>query len=130
MATLESLSCGTPIIVNMTGGLQEQVTDGENYFGVGIEPASSVVIGSQQVPYICEDRVAKKDFIEALHKIYNINKKERKKIIKLGKEHIKKNYNFADFEKRWVDLMLNVHKKYGSWGDRKHYLAWDCLEMK
>ena len=24
-ATLESLSCGTPIIVNMTGGLQEQV---------------------------------------------------------------------------------------------------------
>ena len=77
LATLESLSCGTPIIVNMTGGLQEQVTDGENYFGVGIEPASSVVIGSQQVPYICEDRVAKKDFIEALHKIYNINKKER-----------------------------------------------------
>ncbi len=33
---LESLSCGTPIIVNMTGGLQEQVTDGENWFGVGI----------------------------------------------------------------------------------------------
>ena len=30
LATLESLSCGTPIIVNMTGGLQEQVTDGKN----------------------------------------------------------------------------------------------------
>ena len=29
LATLESLSCETPIIVNMTGGLQEQVTDGE-----------------------------------------------------------------------------------------------------
>ena len=28
LATLESLSCGNPIIVNMTGGLQEQVTDG------------------------------------------------------------------------------------------------------
>ena len=28
LATLESLSCGTPIIVTMTGGLQEQVTDG------------------------------------------------------------------------------------------------------
>ncbi len=27
LATLESLSCGTPIIVNMTGGLQEQVTE-------------------------------------------------------------------------------------------------------
>ncbi len=32
LATLESLSCGTPIIVNMTGGLQEQVTDGEEWF--------------------------------------------------------------------------------------------------
>ena len=28
LATLESLSCGTPIIVNMTGGLQEQVISG------------------------------------------------------------------------------------------------------
>ena len=28
LATLESLSCGTPIVVTMTGGLQEQVTDG------------------------------------------------------------------------------------------------------
>jgi glycosyltransferase involved in cell wall biosynthesis len=30
LSTLESLACGTPIIVNMTGGLQEQVTDGKN----------------------------------------------------------------------------------------------------
>ena len=40
LATMESLSCGTPIIVNMTGGLQEQVTDGENWFGFGIQPSS------------------------------------------------------------------------------------------
>ncbi len=36
LATLESLSCETPIIVNMTGGLQEQVTDGERIFGEAI----------------------------------------------------------------------------------------------
>jgi glycosyltransferase involved in cell wall biosynthesis len=35
LSTLESLSCGTPIIVTMTGGLQEQVTDGESTFGIG-----------------------------------------------------------------------------------------------
>jgi glycosyltransferase involved in cell wall biosynthesis len=33
LGTLESLSCETPIIVTMTGGMQEQVTDGENWFG-------------------------------------------------------------------------------------------------
>ena len=54
LATLESLSCGTPIVVTKTGGLQEQVTDGEVEFGVGIEPTSRAVIGSPQVPYICE----------------------------------------------------------------------------
>ncbi len=42
LATLESLSCGTPIIVTMTGGLQEQVTDGDEWFGIGIEPSSKL----------------------------------------------------------------------------------------
>ena len=44
LATLESLSCGTPIIVNMTGGLQEQVTDGKSWFGIGLEPDSKAII--------------------------------------------------------------------------------------
>ena len=61
MATMESICCGTPIIVNMTGGLQEQVTDGKKWFGIGIKPASKAVIGSQQVPYIYEDRVSEED---------------------------------------------------------------------
>ena len=52
LATLESLSSGTPIIVNMTGGLQEQVTDGKNWFGFGIEPSSKTVIGSTGAIYL------------------------------------------------------------------------------
>ena len=36
LATLESLSCGTPIIANMTGGLQEQVIGPEGENGVAI----------------------------------------------------------------------------------------------
>jgi glycosyltransferase involved in cell wall biosynthesis len=40
LGTLESLSCGTPIIVNMTGGLQEQITDGTEWFGFPIFPSS------------------------------------------------------------------------------------------
>ena len=59
LSTLESLSCGTPIIVNMTGGLQEQVTDGEEWFGIGLEPCSKAIIGSQEIPYIREDRLNK-----------------------------------------------------------------------
>ena len=121
LATLESLSCETPIIVNMTGGLQEQVTDGSSWFGVGIEPTSKAVIGSQQVPYIFEDRISEKDFHNALLKMYNMPIEEREKLGKLGKEHVNKNYNFDSFGAKWVDLMTDIYEKYGSWENRKNY---------
>ena len=129
LATLESLSCATPIIVNMTGGLQEQVTDGENYFGVGIEPSSKTVIGSQQVPYIYEDRISKEDFKDALHKIYNLSPEERKNLGLMGREHVLKNYNFEDYCKRWVDLMLDIYNNKGSWENRKGYANWNLKEV-
>lgn len=130
LATLESLSCETPIIVNMTGGLQEQVTDGEEWFGIGIEPASKAVIGSQQVPYIYEDRVSKEDFIAALKKIYSMSPGERKLLGMKGRQHVVRNYNFQNFNKQWVDLIDSVVENYGSWETRKGYTAWDFREIK
>jgi glycosyltransferase involved in cell wall biosynthesis len=121
LATLESLSCGTPIIVNMTGGLQEQVTDGEKWFGIGIEPSSKAVIGSQQVPYIYEDRINKDDFINALLEMYKKTPEQLKELGELGQQHVKNNYNFDVFKKQWVDLMLRVHEERGSWDNRKKY---------
>ena len=129
LATLESLSSGVPIIVNMTGGLQEQVTDGENWFGIGLEPASKSLIGSQEVPYIYEDRLNKEDFLNALRSMYYMSTEDRAALGRLGREHIIKNYNFVDFEKRWVELMDSVHEKYGSWENRKNHKAWTFEEV-
>jgi glycosyltransferase involved in cell wall biosynthesis len=129
LATLESLSCGTPIIVNMTGGLQEQVTDGEEWFGIGIDAASKAIIGSQEVPYIREDRLNKEDFLEALHKMYNMSKEERKKLGEKGAQHVNKNYNFEDFNKKWIELMDDIHERYGSWDTRKGYKSWEIKEI-
>ena len=129
LATLESLACETPILVNMTGGLQEQVTDGENWFGVGVQPASKAIIGSQNVPYIYEDRLNKQDFLDALHKLYNMPEKERQELGKAGRNHVLTNYNFDDYGDKWVELMLSVHEKYGSWGNRKGYKSWEIVEL-
>tara|TARA_R110000744_G_scaffold84176_10_gene164797 strand:- start:547 stop:1821 length:1275 start_codon:yes stop_codon:yes gene_type:complete len=129
LATLESLSCETPIIVNMTGGLQEQVTDGEEWFGIGIEPASKAIIGSQEVPYIYEDRISKEDFKAALHKMYSMSKKEKAEIGKKGAEHVNKNYNFEDFQVKWIELMEEIHEKHGSWDNRKGYKPWEIKEI-
>ena len=129
LATFESLACGSPIIVTMTGGLQEQVTNGEEWFGVGIEPASKAVIGSQEVPWIYEDRVAKEDFIAALHKMYNMSREERRELGLRGTEHVTKNYNFEKFCDSWDKLLTEVHEKYGSWDTRKGYANWRLMEI-
>jgi len=129
LATLESLSCETPIIVNMTGGLQEQVTDGEKWFGIGIEPSSRSVIGSQTVPYIYEDRINKEDFLNALRIMYNMPKEERDRLGKLGREHVENNYNFDNFCKRWVELIDRVIEERGSYDNRKDYNAWEFKEI-
>jgi len=130
LATLESLSCETPVIVNMTGGLQEQVTDGEDWFGIGIEPASKAIIGSQQVPYIFEDRISKKDFIAALRKMYNMTHGERKLLGMKGRQHVVKNYNFENFNRQWVKLIDSIIEDHGSWETRKGYKSWEFREIK
>jgi glycosyltransferase involved in cell wall biosynthesis len=129
LATLESLSCGTPIIVNMTGGLQEQVTDGEEWFGVGLKPASKAVIGSQQVPYIFEDRINEEDLVDALEQMYNMSDEEIEELGRKGIEHVRKNYNFETFKEQWINLMDRVYEQYGSWDDRKNYAAWELREV-
>jgi len=129
LSTLESLSCGTPIIVNMTGGLQEQVTDGENWFGIGLEPASKAVIGSQDIPYIYEDRLNKEEFIDALTTMLEMSPEDRDKMGEAGRDHVMKNYNFEDFIKRWPELLEDIHNRYGSWETRKGYKTWTFEEV-
>jgi glycosyltransferase involved in cell wall biosynthesis len=130
LATLESLSCGTPIIVNMTGGLQEQVTDGKNWFGFGIEPASKTVIGSLQVPYIYEDRISQRDFDKTLTKALKLPVKKYKQMCSQGKRHVTKSYNFENFEKSWISLIDETVEKHGSWEERKNHKRWHLMEIK
>jgi len=130
LSTLESLSCGTPIIVNMTGGLQEQVTDGEEWFGIGLEPSSKAVIGSQEIPFIYEDRLNEDEFVAALEKMYNMSPEERKELGKKGREHVLKNYSFKLYGERWDDLFQKVKKDFGSWDTRKNYSTWNFKEVK
>ena len=129
LATFESLACETPIIVNMTGGLQEQVTDGEQWFGIGIEPASKAVIGSQQVPFIYEDRVSKEDFIDSLVNFTNMSKEDRMKMGAAGRKHVLDNYSMEQFAKKWELILDDLHDSFGSWETRKNYKSWEMLEI-
>ena len=129
LSTMESLACETPIIVTMTGGLQEQVTDGEDWFGIGIEPVSKAIIGSQEIPWIYEDRISGEDCTNAMLEMYNKSKEDRAALGAAGRQHIEKNYNFEKLSQQWVDMMDNVCEKYGSWDTRKNYQSWAMEEV-
>ena len=129
LATLESLSCATPIIVNMTGGLQEQVTKGDEWFGIGLKPASRAIVGSQQVPYIYEDRLSEELVVEALVEMYDKTPEERKELGLKGRAHVEKNYNFEDYIKTWDEVFTKVHKECGSWDSRKRQQNWTLKEL-
>jgi len=129
LSVLESLSCGTPVIANKTGGMQDQMTDGKEVFGVLIDPASRAIIGSQEVPFIYEDRVSKEDFISALEKIHNMSREERKELGRKGHEYINKDFNFEQFSARWDKILTDIHQKHGSWETRKNYQSWKLKEI-
>lgn len=129
LATLESLAAETPIIVNMTGGLQEQVTDGTNWFGIGLKPTSKAIIGSQDVPYIYEDRLAGSDVTDALEKFYNLSKQEREELGRLGRKHVMDNYGFSQYSGLWYQAFEQLFEECGSWDTRKNYRHWSIKEL-
>jgi len=129
LSTLESLFCGTPIIVNNTGGLQEQVTDGQTEFGVGIDPKVKNVIGSQVVPYIYEDKIAKEDFLAAMKKIYNMSAEERAALGASGRQYVLENYSQAKAVEAWDNLITEIYQTSGSWQTRTGHKNWKLVEV-
>ena len=131
LATLESLACGTPIIVSETGGLQEQIRSSESgeEFGVGIMPSSKAIIGSQNIPWIYEDRLDGKDVVNALEKMYNMTEDQRKDLGISGRNHVIENYNFETFCNTWVNVLTELHEQEGSWDTRNYNNRWNLEEI-
>ena len=115
LSTLESLSCGTPIIATMTGGLQEQVTNGVDMFGIPLYPSSKALIGSQQVPYIYEDRLDKNQVVSALNKMYALGNEGRRQMGLAGLKHVHTNYNFNTYRSKWAEIMEKIYNSRGNY---------------
>ena len=126
LSTLESLSCGTPIIATLTGGLQDQIKDGEdNWYGIGLEPSSKSIIGSQEVPFIYEDRLAGEDVVQALTDMYKMPEEQRREWGLRGRAWAEKQFGFETFVERWDNLFTHVHETMGSWENRTGYNSYE-----
>ena len=108
LGTTESIMAGTPIIVSVTGGLQDQC--GFNYtaddyiniktlhnkqihkdtpHGVWVKPIwpSAINInGSPLTPYIYDDRVNDEEVADAINEMYLLGKEKRKENGQVGRE--------------------------------------------
>ena len=114
LATAESVMAGTPIIVNVTGGLQDQcgftldgkLLEAEDYIKIGslhewrkwekvvkagdwstpIWSRAQALAGSVPTPYIWDDRVDVDEVAEKILEVYNIPKDIRKANALKGRE--------------------------------------------
>lgn len=135
LGTLEALFTGTPIIVNMTGGLQFQIGDwwedikdfsdqekltkiaksrksSHRWWGVPVFPATRNLVGSQSVPYIYDDRVNNDDVAAALEKVFKMGYASRKKLGLEAREWAKKEFSIERLRREWDNVLTKTMKKY------------------
>jgi glycosyltransferase involved in cell wall biosynthesis len=98
LSTLESLSAGTPIICNKTGGLKDQI-DKDNTWGLGLEPSISKLSGDGSSPYLYEDYVSADSVASAILTMYNKTEDELDSMGKLGRSFVEENFK--------IDRMIN-----------------------
>ena len=140
LGSCEALSVGTPIIVNVTGGLQDQcgfknekgeyltaddyVDLGSNHTGTYKEhgewvkpvfPSNRSLQGSPSTPYIFDDRCKFEDVGEALLEWYNEGPEERERCGELGRQFVNDNNIGMDADEmcsRFVESMNGVFEKW------------------
>jgi len=140
ISTLESIMAETPIILNVTGGLQDQagfvdeegnLIHHDNHFNaefgtnatrkyekhgewvLPVWPAQRGLIGSPVTPYIFDDRCDWKDAADRLLEVYNMTKKERARRGKLGREYaLSEGFTATNMGNLFIEGMEEALKKW------------------
>ncbi len=137
LGTLESLYCGTPIVLNMTGGLQFQIGDwwqdqkdfsdqdkltklakqrrsSHKWWGAPVFPATRNMVGSQSVPYIYDDRVNNDDVATAIEKVFKMGPVARQKLGLEAREWATQTFGMDGMVKGWREGLESAISQHGS----------------
>ena len=130
LGTAESIMAGTPIIVNVTGGLQDQCGfnyTADDYIEIGslhdkikecgswvepVWPAAINLNGSVMTPYIFDDRVNDNDVANSILKIYQMGKQSRKENGKKGREWALENLSSEVMCNKMIEGIDTTLKNY------------------
>jgi len=144
LGSAEALTVGTPIIVNMTGGMQDQCglrdDDGnlltpDDYIELGsnhrgkykthgewvkpVYPASISLQGSPPTPYIWDDRCNPEDVAVNLREFYNLGREERKRLGALGTKFCRENQMTATA--MGENFIKSMNGAFDNWKPRIRY---------
>jgi glycosyltransferase involved in cell wall biosynthesis len=144
LGSAEALTVGTPIIVNVTGGLQDQCgfrdDDGnllkeEDYIELGsnhrgkykthgewvkpVFPTSISLQGSVPTPYIWDDRCQPEDVAVNIKEFYDMGRDERKRLGTLGSKFCRENQMTATAMAENFTTSMNV--AFDNWKPKKKY---------
>ena len=144
LGSAEALTVGTPIIVNMTGGMQDQCglrdDDGnlltpDDYIELGsnhrgkykthgewvkpVYPASISLQGSPPTPYIWDDRCNPEDVAVNLREFYNLGREERKRLGALGTKFCRENQMTATA--MGENFIKSMNSAFDNWKPRIRY---------
>jgi glycosyltransferase involved in cell wall biosynthesis len=145
LATAESLMAGTPIIANVTGGMQDQMgfknsegkfiefskdwptnADGRIKHPHGewvypVFPSARSLVGSPPTPYIFDDRVSISDVVEALKYWHSKPRKERKELGKKGREYMQLKEVGMTAEEMSNRFIRDMEIAWDKWVPRNRY---------
>ena len=144
LGSAEAITVGTPIIVNVTGGLQDQCgftnDDGnlltpEDYVELGsnhkgeyknhgewvkpVWPTSISLQGSPPTPYIWDDRCQPEDAAKCLREFYDVGRKERKRLGSIGTKFFRENQMTA--VAMADNFISSMNTAFENWKPKKKY---------
>ena len=151
LGTCESMMCGTPIILNVTGGMQDQCgfkykdkfLTYEDYDWVKslhddrkwannpdltwgkwvkpVWPSNRALVGSIPTPYIFDDRCRFDDAAQAMKDWYDMDSDERKECGIKGHEFVKRDDVMMSSKAMCQNFIDHMDKGFEMWKPRKPY---------
>ena len=153
LALTEAMLTGTPIIGNVTGGMQDQMRfEDENgdwftpsadvpsnhtgkykkhgKWAFPVFPNNRSLVGSPRTPYIWDDRCRPEDATEQIMKLYNMSHSERKEAGLEGLEWATGDEAGFTSGKMAKKVENNIDKLFATWTPRKNYELINTNQVK
>ena len=144
LSLTEALLAGTPIIANVTGGMQDQMRfedeDG-NWFTPNVDvpsnhtgkykthgkwafpvfPNNRSLVGSPATPYIWDDRCRPEDAAEQIMNLYNMSKEERQECGLAGYKWVTSEEAGFTGQQMSKRLIKNLELLFQTWTPKPHF---------